>query len=529
MEISQSFTTPSGLQRFGDRGPWANRGRRVTEPIDGESHVLLPLPSTSHVAETWYHVVRTMAQVRTPHLALPRSVIDDDGQPAWLLYDDLPTQTFAALMSDVGGGIQEEVLPAMAQAVEGLAVLHDHGLTLRRLALRDLIAVDTGWLLMLTPDSGIRPFHAGAEAREIHGDLLMIAAAAATVLTGRRPTAGRVRAPLTSVCPTLPTRPLEALDGLLGEYDATEHAMSIDTMGRDGQPWGDAARQLAGELAVNNEVTLATPGDAQDGPESITQSLPPVPDRPAKDPGGYEQSAADRVFAMLPAEQATTVFPDHPHPHGQGEMRDLRRNRRARPWAATTVDRSAVRSKRPVLVMAAVLLVGAGGTAAWSMLTGASSSNTQEAVADFPTHKATTTPPALTGGEATTAGNNSTESGDMRTTLEDLVQARALALREDDPVALAAVYTDNSPHLAEDRKTLEAVEPDPATGTHVFSELSMRIDGEITVLESTSQHARLRATVSADGMPADQRSEQDIEVTMTRQPQGWRLDTVQPL
>lgn len=582
MDTSGPFTPSSGLAQFADRGAWAQRGRRVTEPVSGENFVLLPLPTDADAQQKWTHLAQSLAAVESGPLRPPRAVINDD-DALWLLFEDLPGHTLADAIGQLGGAVQEQVLPALAQALRAMGDLHERGLTLRRLSLRDLVSERSGdaarWSLVLTPDSGVRPLGPGAEAEEIRGDLIMVAAAATTVLTGRRPSAGRIRTPLQTVCPSLPVAALQALDALLDDLDAADPGSArigdVKAHMRSGAP-GNPARELADQLCVVDQMPdqMSMPDDAsavgqpvhpapspvpeQTGIEDDTESLPAVPPvRPRvlmdDDDPATEPTAADRVFSVLGQEAQGRGGERVSRPPVNPPLvrRTPERGRPARPWESQDQQSRASRTRKPIVVLVAAAVMIAGGAAAvWSVNAQVSPPDTQtasghgdESQTQFhsqrqaepqqeaePQSQGPASAPA-TGGSAPTAPAATT--ADPETEVEqavaDLVHVRGQALRDDDSAALEGVYTPESPALEADRHTLDQLEADPATGHHAFSDLSMEVKpGSTQVTEATATSARVRTAVDAQGLPAGQTTSQEIEATVVKTQGGWRLETVKP-
>lgn len=568
MDTSGPFTPASGLAQFGDRGPWAQRGRWVTEPVTGENFVLLPLPRESTSEQKWSELAQRLATVGGP-LQPPRAVINDD-DALWLLFEDQPQQTLAGAIAQLGGAVQEQVLPALAQALRAIGLLHDHGLTLRRLSLRDLVSGRPGdtvpWTLLLTPDSGVRVFGAGAEAQEIRGDLIMVAAAAATVLTGRRPSPGRVRTPLRTICPTLPHIALDALDELLDESDTVEPGTPGFGAARNwpgSEPRGAAARALADQLEMEvpgrPRSTAPLPVDATEASNEDTEAIAPVTDaRPhilvdddELDPGS---SSAARVLSALGHDPRAVVNGSVPQGHG----RAAQGRGAGRPWDTTANVSSPPARGKPLLALAvaAVLLMGGGTAAFWAVehqgapettvaatgeLTGGQASASVQGATPSAPGAPVQTPgaPVQTPGAPAQAPTGSAPSShspqttaqhsEVEQAVADLVAGRALALRQDDPAALDAVYTPQSPALEADRQTLDQLEPDPTTGRHAFSDLSMEVKSDsIQVVESSLTSARVTTVVDAQGLPPGQVMTQDIEATLVKDQDGWRLNTVKP-
>lgn len=561
MDTSGPFTPASGLAQFGDRGPWAQRGRWVTEPVTGENFVLLPLPTESEAEQKWSELAQRLAPVGGP-LQPPRAVINDD-DALWLLFEDQPQHTLAGAIAQLGGAVQEQVLPALAQALRAIGLLHDHGLTLRRLSLRDLVSEGPGgrapWSLMLTPDSGVRPFGPSLEAQEMHGDLIMVAAAAATVLTGRRPASGRVRMPLRKICPSLPHHALDALDELLDGLDTVDSATANSGAASEwpgSEPWGAAARALAAQLEREApgypRGTAPLPvGTAEDSNED-TEAMPNIaaarPQVLVEDDEAWAGlSSAARVLSVL----------------GQGPQPavnrvDLQRRGRAaqtrgagRPWDTTPKARAESARAKPLLALAAaaMLLMGGGAAALWTVqhqsgsetaaaTTGVLSDGQASASVPGSSASVSSAPVQSQSASAQTPTGSAPRSdspptpepdAEVERALADLVEGRALALRQDDPTALDTVYTPQSPALEADRQTLDQLEPDPATGQHAFSDLSMEVKTDsIQVVESSPTSARVTTTVDAHGLPPGQALTQEIEATLIKNRDGWRLDTVKP-
>lgn len=330
MDTPQPFNHPAGLAELSDLGTWSGRGRRMIEPVSGDRYVLLPVPGGAASVEGWSRVIDALADLvesPTPDgaLALPLAVIEED-ENAWLVYSELPDRSFARDIGQQGGGVQTQVLDMVADLAEALGDLHDRGLVLRRMSLRDvlygacstntsdtrgLVGSDERWQLLVSPDSGIRAMRGGRESQEVRGDLIMLGTAAATVLTGRRPVAGRPRAALRSTCPSLPVAALDLLDSLVdgaaprgspegdrpkgdtARTGAERRRMSQEGLGRvtEHEALGDRAREVArilhgelepyrstGEAAVP-EVAGSGPGVVR-GPDSEdldrTEVLEPV-------------------------------------------------------------------------------------------------------------------------------------------------------------------------------------------------------------------------------------------------------------
>lgn len=537
MDTSGPFTPPSGLAQFGDRGAWAQRGRRVTEPVTGENFVLLPLPADADAERSWTRLIESLTTVEVGPLRPPRSTVNDDDD-LWLLFEDLPEHTLAHAIGQLGGGVQGFVLPALSQALRAIGQLHDHGFTLRRFSLRDLVSEppmgENPWSLIVTPDSGVRPFGVGHETEEIRGDLIMVAAAAATVLTGRRPSAGRIRTPLRTVCPSLPPSALDALDAVLDDLDtavprgAGDDHVDEAILGTR----GSAARALADQLAVDDQLpSTPMPSTQVDREvEEDTETLPPVaPTRPrvlVDDDESAPPTAADRLFSVLGQDPRG----------GRERVRQPVRRREVdavppvRPWGSQPKQVRAPDKRKKLMALVAAAVMISGGAAAWwgaqsqdspmgSETTAAGQSGGSQVVAPAPSN------PAPSSAAAATAEANT----DVEQAVADLVKVRAQALREHDAAALQAVYTEQSPALEADQRTLEELDPDPVTGQHAFSDLSMEVQpGSTQVRQSTPTSAVVTTAVDARGITEGQATSQDIEATVVKTQNGWRLETVKP-
>lgn len=323
MDTPHPFTSAPALQDLGHHGHWVGRGRRMVDTASGARCVLLPLPGPAEGVRVWEAVVGDLGQVNSTVLAVPSAVIQD-GDAAWLVHADLPSRSYADDLAALGGGAQSRVLSVMHDAALAMAELHDAGYALRRLSLRDVLATDrseettdgaeafTHWCLALTPDSGLRPLRKENFEEDVRGDLIMLAVAAATVLTGRRPTAGRVRTPLTTTCPSLPVAALQALEDLLDDLD---RPCRIDRsepagMAADHVAAGDFARRLAWEMVEEHPA-----GDAR-GPRA-GEAIDVVPDagpaaRADTDPDGESVAISAAEPAAVP-EPVHGVLPPDDH------------------------------------------------------------------------------------------------------------------------------------------------------------------------------------------------------------------------
>ncbi|KAA9393432.1 hypothetical protein FCK90_12365 [Kocuria coralli] len=555
MDTPDAFTTPLGPPELADLGAWAGRGRRVIEPVSGNRYVLLELGSAATDGKGWAGIVHRLEPVDSPYLAVPRAIIDQPSRSS-LLYEELPERSFADDVGRLGGAVQSAVLTMVADVAEGLAVLHDHGATLRRMSLRDLLRaaeeVDETpgrWQILVSPDSGIRAMSPGDEEREAHGDLVMLAAAAATVLTGRRPAPGRDRAPLATVCPALPAEALDALDDLLEDLggagmggagmDRSAREKRFGGAGREAVvAYGDSARRLAEAIGQSLSDAADAGGETEDDMNDEQDGEPEeAADGEVEDGDtlicSQDRDSTQRVLELLrgggtassePAERRSSrtrmsSFTDRgwdgdDEPAGAGAWPGRYRSSVGRyllSWRMSWRIWGAG-------VLVVVVLAGA------VMLLMPRDQGAAEA-------GGVATPPAAgnsspTSSEAVDAGTG-VRAPDAEV-LADLIAVRAAAFRDRDPGRLEEVYVPGASDLAEDQATLAGLSADPGTAMHAFSGLEMAIDGEPAVEFDGAGSAVARMTVTATGIEGGQEGSQEVEMSLDYTPDGWRIKDVEP-
>lgn len=504
MDTSPLARTPSEFNYYGDRGSWAARGRRITDPANGRTYVALSLPIQQDVSQLWQQLIQDFDRLDSNNLYLPQTLIHEGGRPAWVLYDDLPHRTFSTVVNSLGGGVQEEVLPVVACLMNALAEIHDRGYTLRRLALRDVVENSVSkhqWSLMLTPDSGIRPFQTGREAEEVQGDLIMVALIGATLLTGRRPSPGRIRSSLSSVCPTLPAQALDALDALLEKYDHPDNTATEIAQLCEGHSWAEAARAWARDVDIKNDDSSIPEPE-----ENTSHTTPQSPERTLESSHDLlRKLSATRGQAPGPSDR----LPDAPSSQTSHVLTRVwsgqRQNKR------DTFPRKSARRSITVAALTALAVFGVAGATAWNVGMQDQHHEDQQHVVSK-----TTGSPQATPYETDTATEH----------LKKLVTDRATALRNKNPEALKRVYTPESPQLEADLKTLESLTTDPKTGKHAFSDLTMTLAGPIEMISASENRIEVHATVKAQGIPPEQKSEQKISAILIKDTSGWRLRTV---
>lgn len=215
-------------------GPWTSTGgQRLTHRQTGEAFGRLAL-SDPQEAPRWNALVEALAGLETARLVIPRAVIDDDSAVLYSAPDDLG-ESFASRLEDPGTLEQEETVHMAADLAAALRALHARGAVLGRLRLQDVLrAADGGWALVISPASGAHAAE-GLELEErSRADVVLLASAAVTVLTGRRPSASRSRPPLRSTHPLLAPQAAEALD------------LVLERAGRAQGPDRDGGRECAG-------------------------------------------------------------------------------------------------------------------------------------------------------------------------------------------------------------------------------------------------------------------------------------------
>ena len=262
-----------------DDGAWAaGRGRRLRHAQSGEVFVRIALPAGAD-PERWEELVEALACVHSPELIVPRAVIDDG---AALLYAETAERTGESFAETLEAGAADDQLGTLGMAADiaaALRDLHAAGAVLGRLRLQDVLRADDGWVLLVGPESAAR-VAAGAQLEEQGAaDVVLLASAAITVLTGRRPSEHRARAPLRATHPLLPVVAADALDGVLD---------------RARDPAADGSAMSARELEA-----LLRP-DALSGAEAGTGS------RPRTGPAGRHPSRGGGN-AVVPADGAPEV------------------------------------------------------------------------------------------------------------------------------------------------------------------------------------------------------------------------------
>lgn len=559
MSAPESFLPAHGPDGFADLGPWAGRGRRIQDPDNGGTRVAIPAPycpapgqepdavaGEDAARAAWERLVERSRAVRSDRVALPQAVVQETDR-TWLLYDVVPERSFAQDVARLGGAVQGEVLGMVADVAEAIGELHDHGLTLRRMSLRDVLDTGQGWQVLVSPDSGIRTMAPGREVRDAQGDLAMLAAAAATVLTGRRPSPERSRARLSVTCPALPQQALDVLDDLLDDVPGARarHEHRNASAHRVGEVQGPVVGDRAtGEQALGDRAL----GDwAREIADVIRGTLAGDPAEdlgrvPAVEPADADTETLPRTAAQGPRDSTDDVLDllrsgRVSATRGQSGVRPAQRVRAAhRPWdsAELMVDEDNVpppqtpryaRSRRPraavlaVVVVVALVVVGALVFRTRGGLTGpeAGTETGTAVVAD-----------AAPEGSSPVSPSTTSASGSAAEALPELVAARGEALRSADADLLGGIYTDGAEDLAADRSTVDGLQINPDTGEHAFSSLAMAVEGEPSVASETEDTATVDATVTAEGLGPGQADSQDVSVDMVRTGQGWRIQDVQP-
>ena len=234
-------------------GPWAPAGgQRLTHLQTGESFGRLAL-ADAHDASDWAELVDALADLDSERLVLPRAVIDNGTAVLYSGPDDLG-ESFASLLEASGMVEQDETVRMAADLALALRQLHSSGAVLGRLRLQDVLrSGDGGWALLVSPSSGAHTA-AGAElARLSRADVVLLASAAVTVLTGRRPSAARTRAPLRSTHPLLDPEAADALDLVLDRAAQQEGEGSAGT----GERAGPTARAGTGMATGSGMLTAS--------------------------------------------------------------------------------------------------------------------------------------------------------------------------------------------------------------------------------------------------------------------------------
>lgn len=283
-------------------------GLRLAHVQTGEAFGRLSLPPGED-SGAWLNLVEALADLDSARLVPPRAVIDGG---AGLLYaqPEAVGGSFAHLLEEQGSADQTETMRMAADLCAALADLHSCGVVLGRLSLQDVVCgPDGGWMLLISPASGARVAGQQELTPLSRADLVLLATAVVTVLTGRRPSAHRRRPSLLSTHPQLDPAAAEALERLLGEA-AAEPLDDRPGPLRDGpgsRPGALSAADLA--LILRPDHGPAAPAvDARSDPaqDESTEVLPVLRQDRADD--GWAAVAADDAAAIAEGAAAT---PDH--------------------------------------------------------------------------------------------------------------------------------------------------------------------------------------------------------------------------
>lgn len=492
-----------------DAGAWSEgRGRIVRQVQTDEQFVLLPLPQADRDPGVWDETIERLADVDSPVLLPPRARV---ARGAGLLFEPLPEVSFAQHLRDGGASDQVETLVMVADLARALEVLHGAGIVLRRLSYQEILRTDDGWALLL--GSGADPAIPGPGQRRRlqHADVVLLCAAAATVLTGRRPVPGRARPPLSVTNPALPASAAAVLDAVLDAAldpaldhgDATERADPAGATDRGALTAGELAGILHGVLEEPEEPEVPAGTAVTD--DDPTDELAPL----ERVPGATPSSAADgaAVAGLSPAQQRLAGLAQRiatRRAAGDDDQRARPRPRSA-PLPMARHSRPGARARtrggrpRAVLAGAAALVLGAGLVATWALsgprpevapLVQGASPGAEDPEAPGEPHPVETgsptaaseTPeqiePERNGGaqDERAAGGAAGSSTEATETLPDLVRVRGEALRSRDTELLATVYVPGASDLQDDQATVAALADGAA-----FADLSMEIV-ELSVL-----------------------------------------------
>lgn len=519
-------------------GPWAPAGgQRLTHLQTGESFGRLAL-ADAHDASDWAELVDALADLDSERLVLPRAVIDD-GTAVLYSGPDALGESFASLLEASGMVEQDETVRMAADLALALRQLHSSGAVLGRLRLQDVLrSGDGGWALLVSPSSGAHTA-AGAElARLSRADVVLLASAAVTVLTGRRPSAARTRAPLRSTHPLLDPEAADALDLVLDRAAQQEGEGSAGTGERAG-PTARAGTGMAtgsGMLTASELELLLRPAASCSAGFEATEAEA-TGDEPARSGeqgrgGGPQLVSSDRA--------------------DRGRARPARG--RARPSAAASEE-----SRRPrrVLAGAAAVVIGAAALAGWQVVTGPpdeipSAVGSAEQVPGA----AVGDQPAAGGDDPTQAAPGESVSSETGAATEPeavsaqhspeyaaaaLIALRADALRTGDRDLLESVYLPEAADLADDLETL-----DQARSSGAFEDLQMALaDAQPSASDPSAARAEasppertatVTGTVEATGSGLDPEAageatlRQDVSIEMVAGDDGaWRLLDVTPM
>ena len=395
-------------------GPWTPAGgQRLTHRQTGESFGRLALADAQE-APRWIELAEALADLDSERLVLPRAVIDDGAAVLYSEPDELG-ESFASLLEASGTVEQDETMSLAADLAVALRQLHSFGAVLGRLRLQDVLrAADGGWALLLSPASGAHAAAGPELAQSSRADVVLLASAALTVLTGRRPSAARTRPPLRSTHPLLDPTAADALDLVLERAAAREGAEPTRTGERTGPTVraGLGADAGSGMLTASELELLLQPGapgsagfeQTEDEPTRAESegsgSVGPGPasgfgalcaedtesfrddrdrDDPtermlraaARDPERSRRSARD-LRRSIPRRDSSVQHAGGREAQGRGSERQMRAG--ARPARGRTRPSAPVpeESRRPrrVLAGAAAIVVGAAALAGWQVLSG---------------------------------------------------------------------------------------------------------------------------------------------------------------
>lgn len=523
-----------------DDGAWGEgRGRSVRQALTGERFVMLPLSGAQGDLEVWEETVERLAEVSSPVLLPPRAVVAGG---TGLLFEPLPDMSFARHLHEGGAADQAETLLMVADLARALEEMHRVGIMLRRLSYQEVLRTDDGWALLLGPAADPAIPQPQQRPRLRRADVVLLCAAAATVLTGRRPVPGRARPPLSATNPTLPAAASAVLDAVL---DA-----ALDSAGSPG-----GAEVTAGELARILHAALEVLPD-EVPPDEVPNGVPDG-EQDHEDREG-DAAAAEMGGARVEVHGAGAEVAAAGHRRLEGLAQRIAERRaaqdedgrehsgqehpRVRPG-----DRRVAPSKRPgtrpgvppqvpggrpraVLTGAAALVLGAGLLCSWLAFSGPRPEPAQVEPAQ---DQAAQDGPVPEGPSGEGQEGSRIEAAEA---LPELVRVRGEALRSRDADLLASVYIEGAPDLREDRATVAALAEDAA-----FADLSMEVVG-ISVLpgsgreqaaEGDDDRARLEGTVRATGTglrgggAGYATTSQDVIVELERAADGqWRMADV---
>lgn len=547
-------------------GPWAPAGGvRLTHRQTGEAFGLLAVADPEE-APRWSELVEALAGVETERLVVPRAVIDDGTAVLYSDPDELG-ESFASLLEDPGALEQAETMRMSADLAAALQELHSCGAVLGRLRLQDVLrTVDGGWALLLSPASGAHAAEGPELEERSRADVVLLASAAVTVLTGRRPSAARSRPPLRSTHPLLDPGAADALDLVL-ERAGQQEGVDRGGAGQRHGPGMLTASELAQLLQPESEsmegsasVGAGSESTAATGPGAVVEDVARegcAVRAQEPEPGAFGPLSADDDVAFQHDEEPVqsarllalrTVSPGESQ-LPQRSARSLRASAlkgsgrarsgegHARSSAAGPED---PRRPRRVLAGAAAIVLAASALTGWQILSGtdddspsavgssgqsAGAADAQEAVTgeESATEQAAAEP-AASATEAAAGSSTATQAaaGDQPPAEGDAVSAqlspeyasaaliaqRADALRTGDRDLLASVYAPEAADLADDLETLEQARSEGA-----FTDLQMALADAVPLASGSTgegaepgggqRTASVTGTVEASGTGLD--------------------------